>query len=625
MGDNFLMHAVVYLAAAVVCVPVAKRLGMGSVLGYLLAGILIGPFVFGFIGREGEDIMHFAEFGVVMMLFLIGLELEPAKFWKMRQMIAGVGASQVLGTAVLLFAAFKMLNFSWQASLAIALAMAMSSTAIVLQSLKEKGLMESPVGRYSFGVLLFQDISVIPILAILPLLAVTGTTASEGHGSWIDSQPGWIKTLAVFTAVGVVVGAGRFLVVPLLRLVAKTRLRELFTASSLLLVVAIALLMQQVGLSPALGTFLAGVVLANSEFKHELESDLEPFKGLLLGLFFLAVGASINFHLVGDQPVRVIGYVLGAILVKAVVVFAIGRRLKLSADQNLLFAISLSQIGEFAFVLFSFIFQLNILDRPTTDLLMAVTALSMTLTPILLLVYEKWIRPSLRPMKSPLPEPDRIEKKHRVILAGFSEFGATIGRFLRANGVHATILDNDPDRVDLLRKMGFKVYYGDATRLDLLESAGIESATLFVSAINSPETNIELVKTLKHHYPSLPVMVRARHRYDAYDLMDLGADQVYREGLESSIRMGVDVLKRMGERSYSAYRAGQNFIRYDEAAMKKLARQRHDMKQYIMSVREQIALQEELLNIDRMDSPNSSDHAWDTQQLRETLTTHPGS
>lgn len=625
MGDNFLMHAVVYLAAAVFCVPIAKRLGMGSVLGYLLAGILIGPFVFGFIGREGEDIMHFAEFGVVMMLFLIGLELEPAKFWKMRRMIAGVGLSQVLGTAILLFAGLWMLDFSWQASLAIALAMAMSSTAIVLQSLKEKGLMESPIGRYAFGVLLFQDISVIPILAILPLLAVAGPAEAGSHVSWIDGQPGWVKTIAVFLAVGLVVAAGRFLVVPLLRLVAKTRLRELFTASSLLLVVAIALLMQQVGLSPALGTFLAGVVLANSEFKHELETDLEPFKGLLLGLFFLAVGASINFHLVADQPLRVVGYVFGVILVKALVVFMIGRKLKLSNDMNLLFAISLSQIGEFAFVLFSFIFQLQILNRATTDLLMAVTALSMTVTPILLLVFEKWIQPAFRAVENEKQEPDVIDEKHRVILAGFSEFGSTIGRFLRANGVNATILDNDPDRVDLLRKMGFKVYYGDATRLDLLESAGIESATLFISAINSPETNVELVKTLKQHHPDLPLMIRARNRYDAYELMDLQAGHVYRETLESSIRMGVDVLKRLGLRSYSAYRAGQNFIRYDEAAMQKLAKQRYDMKQYILSVREQIALQEELLNIDRVDSPNSGDHAWDSQQIRETLTEHPGS
>lgn len=619
MANDFLLSAVVYLGAAVICVPIAKRLGMGSVLGYLLAGILIGPFVFGFVGKEGEDILHFAEFGVVMMLFLVGLELEPAAFWKMRRMIAGVGSSQLVITAALFFAAAIALGFSWQASLAISLAVAMSSTAIVLQSLKEKGLMESGVGRSSFAVLLFQDISVIPILAILPLLAVAAPTVAEGHTSWLDGMPGWVKTLSVFGAVALVIAAGRYLVVPLLRLVARTRLRELFSASSLLIVVSIAYLMEQVGLSPALGTFLAGVVLANSEFRHELESDLEPFKGLLLGLFFLAVGASINFHLVALQPLTVALYVFGIILVKALVVFLIGRWYKLPKSENILFAISLSQIGEFAFVLFSFIFQLNILDRETTDLMMAVTALSMTVTPILFLVYEKGIAPRLTAQAIKKPAADEIETTHHVILAGFAHFGSTIGRFLRANGVQATILDNNPDQVDLLRKMGFKVYYGDATRLDLLESAAIDKATLFISAIDSPETNVELAKTLKKHYPNLPLLIRAKNRMDAYELIDTGVEHIYRESLESSVKLGVDVLKRLGVRSYSAYRAGQNFIRYDEAALVKLSKHRYNKKEYIDSVREEIALQEELLNNDLIATPNSNDHAWDSQQLRESM------
>ena len=619
MANDFLLNAVVYLGAAVICVPIAKKLGMGSVLGYLLAGIIIGPFVLGFVGKEGEDIMHFAEFGVVMMLFLVGLELDPKKFWQMRKMIAGVGSAQVFLTTGIVFSCLLVLGLAWQSSLAMALAVAMSSTAIVLQSLKEKGLMDQPVGRYSFAVLLFQDISVIPILAILPLLAFNVTSISGDHSSWLDAQPGWIKTVSVFLAVGTVIAVGNYLVVPFLRLVARTKLRELFTASSLLLVVSIAYLMEQVGLSPALGTFLAGVVLANSEFKHELESDLEPFKGLLLGLFFLAVGASINFHIVAAQPLAIMMAVFGIIMVKALVVFLIGRWYQLPVKDNLLFAIALSQVGEFAFVLFSFIFQLNILDRETTDFMMAVTALSMTVTPVLLLIYEKIILPRFAPVTSEAPPPDRITEKHNVILAGFSHYGSTIGRFLRANGVNATILDNDPDRVDLLRKMGFNVYYGDATRLDLLESAGIESAHVFVSAIDSPETNLELSHTLRKHYPSLPLLIRARNRMDAYDLIDAGVDHVYRESLESSIRMGVDVLRKLGVRGYTAYRAGQNFIRYDEAALPKLGRHRHDMKQYIKNVREQISLQEELLNNDLVSTPNSNDHAWDSQHMRETI------
>ncbi|HSB93207.1 MAG TPA: monovalent cation:proton antiporter-2 (CPA2) family protein [Flavitalea sp.] len=619
MGNNFLLTAVVYLAAAVFCVPVAKKLGMGSVLGYLLAGIIIGPFVFGFVGEEGEDIMHFAEFGVVMMLFLVGLELEPKKLWRMRRIIAGVGTAQVLLTAAIVFLCLLTIDLSWQSAVAISLAIAMSSTAIVLQSLKEKSLLDQPVGRYSFAVLLFQDISVIPILALLPLLAITPSSIAEDHSTWLEAQPGWLKTVSVFLAVGALIAAGNFLVVPVLRMVAKTKLRELFTASSLLLVVSIAYLMEQVGLSPALGTFLAGVVLANSEFKHALESDLEPFKGLLLGLFFLAVGASINFNLLAAQPIAIIEAVFGIIVIKALVVFIIGRWYKLSLNDNLLFALVLSQIGEFAFILFSFIFQLKILDQQTTDFLMAVTALSMTITPILLLVYEKIILPRLEVVTVAASPADSITETHNVILAGFSHYGSTIGRFLRANGVNATILDNNPDQVDLLRKMGFRVYYGDATRLDLLESAGIETADVFISAIDSPEINLQLSKTLRKHYPSLPLLIRAKNRMDAYELIDAGVDHVYRESLESSVRVGVDVLRKLGVRGYTAYRAGQNFIRFDEEALPALARHRHNKKQYIKDVKEQIELQEELLNNDLVSAPNSNDHVWDSQYMRETI------
>ncbi|MBD0294571.1 MAG: cation:proton antiporter [Flavisolibacter sp.] len=621
MGGSFLLHAVVYLTAAVFCVPLAKRLGMGSVLGYLLAGIIIGPFVLGFVGKEGEGIMHFAEFGVVMMLFLVGLELEPAKFWHMRKMVIGVGSMQVLATAALLFGAGITIGFSWQASLSIGLALAMSSTAIVLQSLKEKGLLQTEAGQYSFAVLLFQDIAVIPILAILPLLAVKTVTTEvvTEHATLLEGQPGWIKALSVLGAVVVVIIAGRYVIVPLLRLVAKTRLRELFSASSLLIIAAIAYLMMQVGLSPALGTFLAGVVLANSEFKHELESDLEPFKGLLLGLFFIAVGASINFHLVGLQPGRIAAYVLGIMIIKAIVLAVLGRVNRLRSDENILFALGLSQVGEFAFVLFSFITQLSILSRETTDTMMAVTALSMTVTPILLLINEKIIQPHLAPPATPQREPDAIDEKNRVIIAGFSHFGSTIGRFLRANGVEATILDNDPDRVDLLRKMGFKVYYGDATRVDLLESAGAAYAKLFVSAIDEPKTNLQMVETLRKHFPHLEVMIRSKNRFDAYELLDAGVQHIYRESIDTSVRLGVDVLHKLGMRHYSAYRAGQNFIKYDEAALQKLARHRHDLKQYIASVREQIALQEELLMNDKQFAPNKADQAWDSQVLREAI------
>ncbi|MCK6695004.1 MAG: monovalent cation:proton antiporter-2 (CPA2) family protein [Thermoanaerobaculia bacterium] len=625
MAGDFLSQALIYLAAAVICVPVAKKLGMSSVLGYLLAGMLIGPYLLGLIGREGQDIMHFAEFGVVMMLFLIGLELEPAQFWKMRRAIIGLGTFQAVLTAGLLFGLGLAFGLNWTTALAIALALTMSSTAIVLQSLKEKGQTQTAAGQASFAVLLFQDILVIPALAVLPLLAPqTAADADPAHTNLLGGLPGWLKTLALTGSVAAIFVAGRYLVVPLLRIVAKTRLRELFTASALLVVIAVTWLMQQVGLSPALGAFLSGVVLANSEYRHELESDLVPFKGLLLGLFFLGVGASINFKLILEQPALTFGLVAGIMLLKALVLYFIGRSSRLSSDQNLLFALGLSQVGEFAFVLFSFSGQLNIIDNATTDMLMAVTALSMSLSPVLLLINEKYIDPyfGVRQVAEEKAA-DQIGEKHPVILAGFGHFGSTIGRLLRANGVETTILDFDTDRVELLRKMGFNVYYGDATRLDLLKSAGADEAKMLIAAIDSPETNYELIRTAQKHFPHLRIMARARNRFDAYELIDLGLENIYRETMYTAVHLAVDVLENLGFRAYTATRQGQNFIQYDEAALRKLAVQRHDVKQYILSVREQIEHQEELLQADLQQNLNESDHSWDGEYLRETLGKKP--
>lgn len=621
MSGGFLMNAVIFLTAAIVCVPLAKRLGMGSVLGYLIAGILIGPFVLGFVGEEGEDIMHFAEFGVVIMLFLIGLELEPAKFWKMRKMVLGMGSMQMIGTAVIAGLIVLFLGFTFWAALATGLALAMSSTAIVLQSLKEKGLMSTASGQSSFSVLLFQDVAVIPILAILPLLAVVAPAATGGdaHHSLLGDLPGWAQTIAVLLSVGIIILAGKYLIVPGLRMIARIRLRELFVAAALLIVFAIAFLMETVGLSPALGTFLGGVVLANSEFKHELESDLDPFKGLLLGLFFIAVGASINFHLIAENPTLITSFVLGLIVVKAVVLFIIGKIFRLGTDQNILFAVGLSQVGEFAFVLFAYMSQLTILDAHWTDIMMAVVALTMTVTPVLMLFNERLLLPRIGTKESEHRPMDTVAESNTVILVGFAHFGSTIGRFLRAHGVNATILDNDSDRVDLLRRMGFKVYYGDATRYELLESAGARDAKILISAIDNPETNLEVVDTVKKHFPNLELYVRAKNRYDAYDLMEVGVKHIFRESLDTSVRLGVEVLRAMGFRAYSATRAAQNFLKYDEASMWKLASERHDQDQYISRVREEIAQQEKLLEDDMHFDPTTTDHAWDSEQLREVL------
>ncbi|MFZ2491871.1 MAG: monovalent cation:proton antiporter-2 (CPA2) family protein [Thermoanaerobaculia bacterium] len=610
------IQALVFLAAAVVCVPLARKAGMSSVLGYLFAGVVIGPFVLGFVGEEGQDIMHFAEFGVVMMLFLVGLELEPEAFWRMRSTIVGVGTSQLIGSAVLFAGIALLLGLDWRAALAIGPALAMSSTAIALQSLKEKGEMGTPAGQHSFAVLLYQDIAVIPILALLPLIALAPAKGGGSHGR-LEELPGGLRTLAVIAAVAVVVLAGRYVVVPLLRVVARTHLRELFTASALLIVVAIAYLMQYVGLSPALGTFLAGLVLATSEFKHELESDLDPFKGLLLGLFFMAVGASIDFRLVMEQPVLVAALTVGVVALKFGVLFAIGLVRKLEPSQNFTFAIGLSQVGEFAFVLFAFIAQLGILDGRVMATLMAVTALSMASTPFLTLAHDKLLRHRIERQRGAHREADTVEEKNRVIIAGFSHFGSTIGRFLRAHGVDATILDHDSDTVDLLRKMGFKVYYGDATRIDLLESAGARDAEILISAVDGPHISEALVRTVKKHFPHLRVFVRAKNRFDAWELMEFGDDvKIYREHLDTSIRVGVDVLEMLGHRSYTAYRAGQQFLKWDEAALVELAATRHDAKLHISRAREQIEIQEQLLMADRQHDPSAGDHAWDSEELR---------
>ncbi|RTY74571.1 potassium transporter [Flavobacterium sp. GSP27] len=622
MDTNFLLQAIIYLSAAVICVPIAKKLGLSSILGYLFAGIIIGPYVMGFIGQEGQDIMHFAEFGVVMMLFLIGLELEPSKFWKMRKFIIGMGSAQLVGTTLLLFfGCLYFMDWKWETTLAVSLALALSSTAIVLQTLKEKGLSNTSVGRSSFAVLLFQDIAVIPILAFLPLLSTVNLeTTNEIQQSLITGFSSWLQTLIVIGCISTIYFAGRFLFVPLLHIIAKTRLQELFTASALLLVVGVSYLMQLVGLSPALGAFMAGVVLANSEFRHELEGDIAPFKGLLLGLFFLGVGASINFKLILDNPLFI--FVFGAILtlVKFFVLFIISRFHKKKIDQNLLFAFGLSQAGEFGFVIMSFSMQLNIIPNILANQIMAVIAMSMIATPFLLLINERLIYPNSKfQEKETKKDSDYIDEDNPVIIAGFGHFGSTVGRLLRANNVKSTILDYDSDRIDVLRKMGFKVYYGDATRLELLKAAGCDTAKLFIAAIDNPTVNLQVIETLKKHFPNLKILTRARNRIDAYELIDHKVEHIYRETLYSAVNMGVDALVELGHRKYTATRQGQQFIKYDEITTRKLAEKRHDKMAYLITVKEEIELQEQLLKSDIYSQVAATNHSWDSEHLKNNL------
>ncbi|PWV54073.1 monovalent cation:proton antiporter-2 (CPA2) family protein [Chitinophaga sp. S165] len=618
MEHSYFFIAMIYLAAAVVFIPLAKKLGLGSVLGYLLAGVVIGPSLMGFVGQEGQDIMHFAEFGVVMMLFLIGIELEPALLWNMRAPILGLGGLQVLITTAAITGIALLLGQPLNASLALGMTLSLSSTAIVLQSLKEKGQLASAAGQSAFSVLLFQDIAVIPMLAIFPLLAGPDASNNAGHtASLRDNLPAWMQTLVVLGAVIVIVVAGQYLVRPLLRVVARTRVRELFTAFSLLLVVAISVLMSLVGLSPALGAFLGGVVLANSEYKHELESDIEPFKGLLLGLFFMAVGASIDFKLVLSMPWVILGLVVSLIILKAIILLILGKVFRINTEQNLLFGMALSQIGEFAFVLLAFTQQNNILSTRMVSIMTAVVALSMALTPLLLLIHERVIQPkfSKTDKDTNTREADEIHEKHPIIIAGFGRFGNIVGRFLRVNGVKATILDLDSDRVDALHNLGVKVYYGDASRRDLLAAAGAADAKIIIIAMDTVEQTLDVVKMVRKNFPHLQMLVKAENIPDTYELMDLGVLHIYRETLDTSLRMGADALQMLGIRAYHAHRNVSTFRKQDEKALKGLSAIRNDKKLYINTVKERIEELEKLMSNERVTKWNPSAQGWDEQSL----------
>ncbi|TDU34277.1 Kef-type potassium/proton antiporter (CPA2 family) [Gelidibacter sediminis] len=600
MSGNILLEAIIFLAGGVICVSVAKKIGLSSIIGYLLAGMMIGPFILGFMRHEGEDILAFAEFGVVMMLFLIGLEIEPRSFWKMRKSILGLGSLQVFGTIALTFIIGYAIGLEWKMAITAAMAVALSSTAITLQTNKEKGLMKTTYGGSSFSILLFQDIMVIFMIAALPLLSNVpeeslteeGVAASSAH--ILDSLPLALHALAIFVPIVLMVVAGRYLIVPMLRLVAQTGVRELLVASALLIVFSISFLMELAGLSPALGAFLGGVVLASSEFKHELESSLDPFKGLLLGLFFMAVGASINFLVIAEQPLLIVGLVLGVIVVKAIILFIVGWIFKLKIDQRMLLVVGLSQIGEFAFVLLSFAFQLNIFTQEEHDILLVVTALTMTLTPILWMINERLFLPKIG-TKELDQSSDQIEKHHKIILLGFGHFGSTIGRFLRAHGIEATVIDSNSNRVDYLRAMGFDVLYGDVSRIDLLESAGIAEADFLISAIDDPDVSMHLMKKIKKKYPKLTLMVRAKNSFDAYEFYNMGVHHIYRESFATSVKLASDLLYNMGFDKKATEEQAQKFIQLDMESFERLAKTSSTGKEYIFKAREEMEMQEEIL------------------------------
>ncbi|MGB2925700.1 MAG: glutathione-regulated potassium-efflux system protein KefC [Limnothrix sp.] len=627
-SEDFFFQAFIYLMAAVLSVPIAKRLGLGSVLGYLIAGVVIGPFALGLVGAQ-EDIMHFAEFGVVMMLFLIGLELQPNVLWRMRGPILGVGGLQVAFTTAIFMAIAFAVGLPWKMSLAVGMTLALSSTAIVLQTLAEKDLMRTRAGQACFSVLLFQDIAVIPMLALMPLLEMGEQDQIFASTNFLlvaatdaaDKPPAWQQTLFVMGAVGGIIVAGRFFVRPIFRLIADTGLRELFTATALLLVVGIALVMQKVGLSPALGTFVAGVVLADNEYRHELETNVEPFKGLLLGLFFISVGAGIDFNVLSTRPILVAELVTVLIIVKSLVLFALGRFSKQSLSENFFFATALAQSGEFCFVLFSFAQQNNVLPSEVTSLLVVVVALSMGLTPLVMILNEKLIQPRFETSVGDR-QADAIDNGPTpVIIAGFGRFGQIIDRLLIANGFQTTVLDNDPTHIEALRKFGHKVFYGDPSRMDLLRSAGAKDAKMIIIAIDNIEKTLHMIDMIHKHFPHLKILVRAVDRRHAYQLIRRKVDVVERETFESALHMGVEALKLLGFRAYRAHRDAQTFRHHDLEAMYEMAEIHEDESGLVARSNQLSDDLQEIFQSDNYDLPQEVNQAWDTAHLRKNTNT----
>ena len=580
--EGFLFEATVFLLAAVIAVPVATRLGLGSVLGYLLAGIVIGP-VIGFLGPETEDLMHFAEFGVVMMLFLIGLELEPRALWDMRHRLVGLGGLQIGLTTLAIMAGAMALGLGWSTALAVGLILALSSTAIVLQTLDEKGLMQTGGGRSVFAVLLTQDIAVIPILVLLPLLALTvalpehipaaGEAADHGEHaamSLVDGLPAWGVTLVTLGAVVLIVVVGRYGIGPAFRFIDRARLREMYTAFALLIVVGIATLMNMVGLSPALGTFLAGVVLASSEFKHELESDIEPFKGLLLGLFFITVGAGIDFELLFDRPVAMIGLTVAMMAAKAGILFGLAKGSGLEGRDGVLFTLALAQAGEFGFVLSAFAVGQSVVPADLGAQINLIIALSMLLTPLAFIGYER-VSARMRFGAEAAPEEDTIDQEGEIIIAGIGRFGQIVNRLARASGFKPVVLDSDLETVQLMRRFGFKGFFGDPTRPEILAAAGLDRAEVLVVALDNRRAATRLVALARQQRPGLHIIARAYDRVHVYELYQAGADQIVREMFDSSLRAGRYVLEAMGLTAYEAHEAQDAFYHHDREGLRELA------------------------------------------------------
>ncbi len=549
---GWLLNSLIYLSAAVLVVPLSKAIGLGSIIGYLAAGIAIGPWGLGLVTNV-EDILHFAEFGVVLMLFLVGLELEPKRLWSLRGPIFGWGSAQVLGCAAVLFLAGFLAGASWRVALVAALGLALSSTAIALQVFGERNLLLTPSGQAGFSILLFQDVAAIPILALLPLLA-----AAPGADDGMTGLQRLGEGLKIVGVIAAIVIGGRLALRPLLRWIARSRTPEIFTAASLLLVVAIAALMQFVGLSMALGAFLAGVLLAESEYRRELETDIEPFKGLLLGLFFIAVGMSIDFGVLLAHPLRMAAVVAGFMVLKAVVIHGLARPMQVPFQQRPVFTLLLAQGGEFAFVVFQAAGP-AVLPPDVASFLIGAVALSMLLSPLLLVALDRWVLPRHSAQKPEQMEEISEQQDAKVVICGFGRYGQIIGRMLIAQGLKITVLDHDPDTIESLREFGFRVFYGDATRLDLLRTAGAGTAKVVVVAVDDMEQSLKIVDLVRENFPQAKIVARARNVGHVYQLLDRQIETVEREMFESSLRSARSVLEGLGWPAYEARESAMRF------------------------------------------------------------------
>lgn len=581
MTAEFMFTTFAIFLAGMIAVPLASRFGLGSVLGYLIAGIAIGP-VLRWSGVDVVALQHFTEFGVVMMLFLIGLEMHPKILWGMRAMIFLMGGLQVAVTTFAVMAVAMMLGQTWNIALAIGLIFSLSSTAIVTQTLSEKGLIRSDGGKASFSVLLFQDIAVIPMLSLIPLLAMPQlnntlhSVSEQSHReatlnlNIVEGLPGWQTALVTLAAIALVIAAGHYLTRPIFRYVSRARLREMFVITALMMVLAIALLMTMVGLSPALGTFLAGVAMANSEYRHELESDIAPFKGIFLGVFFITVGAGINFNLLNENLLLIISLTIGLISLKCTLMYVLGRFFRLSRGDKWLFAIGLAQAGEFGLVLISFALNNAVIPTNIADILLLIVALSMLLTPVLFVFYDKVIATRYSHLQE--RNADEIKHKSKIIIAGHGRFGGVVDRALRAADYETNVIDYSSEQLEMLRKFGLRVYFGDATRPDMLNAAGINEAKVLIIAIDDKEATTSLAHYVNKHHPQIHVIARAFDRWHAYDLWALGCKDVVRETYDSSVQVARSALEALGHNSQQAERLTSIFKDFENQIMIKLAK-----------------------------------------------------